>query len=152
MTYFSTFSPPSDGGAGFSVVAGRAQGLRRLLLAGGRLPPGDLGPVHLHAGDEVLRVLEGELSVRVADERRTCGPGDVIVVPPNTLHAFEVVTETLLEVVAELDIGTWYPIVGDDGRRRLVEISRPDLPWSAAGTWTSDEELAVIMGAIDPEA
>lgn len=133
-------------------MAGREQGLRRLLLASGRLPAGDHGPVHLHAGDEVLRVLEGELSVRVADERRTCGPGDVIVVPPDTLHAFEVVTETLLEVVAELGMGTWYPIVDDDGRRKLVEISRPDLPWSAAGAWTSDEELAVIMGAIDPEA
>lgn len=143
---------PAPGSAGFEVVAGRAHGLRRLVVAGGRLTAGDRGPLHLHAGDEVLRVLEGELAVRVGDERRTCGPGDVVVVPPNTLHAFDVLADVVLEVVAELDIGTWYPVVGEEGRRRLVEVNRPDLPWSAAGGWTSDEELAAVVDAIDPEA
>jgi hypothetical protein len=38
MTYFASFQLPAEGQAGFQVVAGRPQGLRRLLVASGRLP------------------------------------------------------------------------------------------------------------------
>ena len=65
--------------------------------------------MHAHLGDEVLRIISGEIIVRVGDERRLCAAGDVAVVPPNVLHGFQVVQDTLMEVVAEYDIGTLFP-------------------------------------------
>ncbi|WP_410050301.1 cupin domain-containing protein [Actinomadura sp. HBU206391] len=61
----------------------------------------DHGAVHLHAGDEVLRVLSGELLVRIGDERRRCREGDIAIMPPNTWHGFRAVTDTVIEVIAE---------------------------------------------------
>lgn len=147
MTSFTSVPPP-DVPAGFRVVAGRPQGLHRLLVVRGRLPAGDRGPVHLHAGDEVLHVIEGTLQIRVGDERRTCGPGDVAAVPPNTPHGFRVLTDTVLEVVGEHDMGTFYLVPGPDGTPRLQGVTRPDLPWSTPGPQTTDDELAAILAAV----
>jgi hypothetical protein len=103
----------------------------------------------------VIRVLEGELLVRVGDERRTCHPGDLAVVPPRVLHGFRMVRDAVVEVVAEHDMGTLFPVRQPDGSRRLVEVYRSDLPWSAPppqpGRHTSDEELAEILGSVDLE-
>jgi mannose-6-phosphate isomerase-like protein (cupin superfamily) len=89
VTPFVAFAPPAE--AGFRLVAGRPDGLQRLMVVGGRLLASEsAGPVHAHAGDEVIRVLEGELLVRVGDERRTCRPGDLAIVPPRVLHGFQV--------------------------------------------------------------
>jgi hypothetical protein len=154
MTYFKSFELPAD--ADFKVVAGRPDGLKRLMVVSGRLLADTSGgPVHAHRGDEVLRVVSGELIVRVGDERRTCGAGDVAVVPPNILHGFQVVQDTLMEVVAEYDIGTMFPVRQPDGSRQLVEVYRADLPWCAPppepGQYTTDAELAEIIGSVDIE-
>jgi hypothetical protein len=142
-----TFAAPDR--PGFDVVAGRTHGLRRLLVAAGRLPEGDAGPVHTHEGDEVLRIIEGEMLIRCGDERRHCGPGDLVAVPPGIPHGFGVLRETVLEVVAEYDIGTLYPVRGADGSIELVEVHRPDMPWGrpppAGRSWTTDDELAVVL-------
>ena len=154
MTYFKSFELPAD--AGFQVVAGRPDGLQRLMVVSGRLPADTGGgPVHAHHGDEVLRIISGEIIVRAGDERRTCGAGDVAVVPPNVLHGFRVVQDTLMEVVAEYDMGTPFPVGQPDGSRRLVEVYRADLPWCApppkSGQYTTDQELAEIIGSVDIE-
>jgi mannose-6-phosphate isomerase-like protein (cupin superfamily) len=154
MTYFKSFELPA--GAGFQVVAGRPDGLQRLMVVSGRLSAGTGdGPVHAHLGDEVLRIIDGELIVRVADERQHCRAGDIALVPPNVLHGFQVVQDTLVEVVAEYDIGTLFPVRQPDGSRRLVEVYRADLPWSAPppqpGRYTTDAELAEIIGSVDLE-
>ncbi len=152
MTHFKSLELPAE--AGFQVVAGRPDGLQRLMVVSGRLPADSSGgPVHAHRGDEVLRIVSGELIVRVGDERRICGAGDVAVVPPNVLHGFQVVQDTLMEVVAEYDIGTLFPVRQPDGTRRLVEVYRADLPWCAPppqpGQYTTDEALAEIIGSVD---
>jgi uncharacterized cupin superfamily protein len=79
MTYFTTFEAPD---AGFRLIAGRPHGLQRLLIASGRLPADQPGQMHLHAGDEVLRILSGELIVRVGDQRRTCREVDLDILTP----------------------------------------------------------------------
>lgn len=149
---FATFDPPPPGVAGFQVLAGRAQGLRRLMVVGGRLPEGDVGPVHVHEGDEVLRVVRGEIVVRCGDETRVCGAGDLVVVAPGVPHGFRVVTETVLEVVAEYDIGTLYPVTADSGEVELVEVHRADMPWGRPPRqgqgWTSDEDLRSILARL----
>lgn len=87
------------------------------------------GPVHLHFGEELLHVLSGRLLVRVKDDRRECGPGDVIAVPAGVWHGFRVLEETVLEVVAEQGIGTVHPVRRADGHVDLVEVHREDMPW-----------------------
>ncbi len=151
VTYFTSFAPPAT--TGFELVAGQVHGLRRLMVAGGRIPAGGPSRMHLHAGDEVIRIVSGEIIMRVGDERRIGRAGDVVIVPPNTLHGFIVVTETVMEVVAEQDIGTYYPIRQADGTRRLVEIFTP-LPWNRLppdGATTTTEEIERLARDIDVE-
>lgn len=152
MTSFRTFELPPD--PGFRVLAGRPDGLQRLLVASGRVPAGLPVQMHLHVGDEVIRILSGEIVMRVGDERRTCREGDLVIVPPNTLHGFRVVADTVVEVVTEHDVGTFYPVRQADGTRRLVE-TYTRLPWDAPpprpGEYTTDEEIQQIMRAVDIE-
>jgi hypothetical protein len=56
-------SPSAPGEAGLYALAGRPQRSRRLMTAGGR--------VHVHQGDEVPRVLSGQILIRCRDRRRT---------------------------------------------------------------------------------
>jgi hypothetical protein len=69
------------------------------------------------------------------------------------LHGFNVVEETVLEVVAEYDIGTLYPVRDEDGSVELVEVHRRDMPWGrpppAGQDWTSDEHLQHILDRLD---
>ena len=154
MSAFSTYGPPGGSAAGFRVVAGAPSGLCRLVLAVGRLPAGDVGPVHLHYGEEVLHVLDGRLLVRVGAERRECGPGEVVTVAAGEWHGFQVLQETVLEVVAEQRIGTVYPVRAGDGGVDLVEVHRRDMPWGRAprdGTsWTDDAEMRRILANLHP--
>lgn len=40
------------------------------------------------ASDQVLLLIEGELSAEIADARSRMKPGDVVVIPPRTKHKF----------------------------------------------------------------
>ena len=148
MTYFNSFVAPTQ--TGFRVLAGRRDGLRRLVVASGWIPVGAPSQMHLHRGDEVIRIISGEVVMRVGEERRTRGPGDIVVVPPDTLHGFRVITDATLEVVAEQDIGTFWPIREADGSTRLVQIHTPT-PWNAPppnGEYTTDVELRALRRRI----
>jgi mannose-6-phosphate isomerase-like protein (cupin superfamily) len=155
VSFFTVYRPPAGGVAGFRVVAGSANGLSRLLLAVGRLPSADVGPVHLHYGEEVLHVVSGRLLIRTGDHRRECGPGEVVAVPAGTWHGFRALAETVLEVVAQQRIGTVFPVRRQDGRVELVEVHRTDMPWGrpppAGGDWTTDTDMRGILGALDME-
>jgi hypothetical protein len=39
------------------------------MTAGGRVPAAEAGPVHVHQGDEVPRVLSGQILIRCRDRR-----------------------------------------------------------------------------------
>jgi quercetin dioxygenase-like cupin family protein len=149
MSNVTRFEPPAGRRPGFRVVVGEPTGLSRLLLAVGRLPAADLGPVHLHHGEEILHVLDGRLLVRIGDQRRECVPGDVIVVPAGEWHGFLALEETVLEVVAEQRIGTVYPVQNAEGSTELVEVHRRDMPWGRPpgddGSWTDDAEMRRIL-------
>jgi hypothetical protein len=149
MSSVTNYGPPAERRPGFRVVAGASTGLSRLLLVVGRLPADDLGPVHLHYGEEVLHVLDGRLLVRIGRQRRECGPGDVIIVPAGEWHGFQALEETVLEVVAEQRIGTVYPVRATDGGLELVEVYRQDMPWGRpprdSTPWTDDTEMRRIL-------
>jgi mannose-6-phosphate isomerase-like protein (cupin superfamily) len=46
----------------------------------------DAGPEETHAADQIVYVIEGEADLRIGAERRTAGPGTIVVIPAGTLH------------------------------------------------------------------
>jgi mannose-6-phosphate isomerase-like protein (cupin superfamily) len=146
VTYFARYEEPESG---FAAVAGRDSALRRIVLAAGRLGAGEGGPTHLHHGEEILRIVSGEVDVTVGHETRRCRAGDVVIIPTDVLHLFTTITETAMEVVAELDAGQIFPVRAEDGTTRLVEVYRSDMPWSRQPPpgfgWTSDAEMVDIL-------
>src|SRR5215217_75034 len=66
--------------------------------------------MHLHHGEEILRILSGQVDVTVGSERRRCSAGDVVIIPTDTPHGFTTLTQTTMEVVAELDAGQIFPV------------------------------------------
>ena len=51
-------------------------------------PPGGGPALHKHPYEEVFIVLEGTASFVADDERAEAGAGDIVIVPPDTPHAF----------------------------------------------------------------
>ena len=45
-------------------------------------------PIHYHEEFEVVYILEGALDTIINSERFTCRQGDIIVIPPETVHGF----------------------------------------------------------------
>lgn len=45
-------------------------------------------PVHRHTVEEAVMMFEGRIWVRVADEEYLIGPGETVIIPPNTAHAW----------------------------------------------------------------
>ena len=50
--------------------------------------PGQGPRLHRHAYDETWFVQEGQVTFHYGDEQATCGPGDVVIVPPEVPHKF----------------------------------------------------------------
>ena len=51
-------------------------------------PPGDGPSLHRHPYEEIFITLEGEATVVANEQELHVGPGDIVIVPPNTAHAF----------------------------------------------------------------
>jgi quercetin dioxygenase-like cupin family protein len=66
----------SDGQDGISVLEHRA-------------PYGFSPPLHLHrTEDEVFHVLEGEFRLKLQDQERRVGPGDILLAPKGVPHTY----------------------------------------------------------------
>ena len=50
--------------------------------------PGLGAPIHMHAVEEVLEVVEGDAEIWVGDETVTAGVGHSVIVPAGTRHGF----------------------------------------------------------------
>lgn len=91
-------APPGEGrrisvgsaGVTVTVKASEAETGGLCSVWEGRVPPRAVGAgPHLHRGrDELFYVLEGELALRIGEERRVAGPGTFAFVPRGTVHGF----------------------------------------------------------------
>ncbi len=62
--------------------------------------PGMSAPPHLHEWHaEVFYIKEGQVEWKVGGETQTLGPGDLLYIPPNTVHSTKVVGDKPLKVV-----------------------------------------------------
>ncbi|HEV2356658.1 MAG TPA: cupin domain-containing protein [bacterium] len=77
-------------GAGVTVKASEAETGGLCTVWEGRVGPGTVGAgPHYHRGrDEFFYVLEGEVVLRIGDERHTAGAGTFAFVPRETVHGF----------------------------------------------------------------
>jgi mannose-6-phosphate isomerase-like protein (cupin superfamily) len=50
--------------------------------------PGEGPRLHRHPYDETWVVIEGNVAFQAGDERLDAGPGEIVIVPPNTPHKF----------------------------------------------------------------
>lgn len=65
----------ADHGASVSVILDRSV-------------PGQGPRLHRHPYDETWVVVEGKLTFQSGDDQLQAGPGDIIIVPPDTPHKF----------------------------------------------------------------
>ena len=140
----------------------RATTLVRGDATGGRLAvvelheaPGQEPPRHLHANeDEIIYVLEGDLTVWVGEDARRATAGSCLVLPRGTEHGYAVESTAarLLVVLAPAGLEAFFGEVdaaaGGAGLERLiavaarygVAITGPAPPVGARAPGRSDEE------------
>lgn len=76
-----------EGGENSEIFNGHEHGASVSFFLSHNRP--DTGPeLHRHPYDEIFIVQEGEVLFTVGDEQVEVGPGDILVVPPNTPHKF----------------------------------------------------------------
>lgn len=75
----------ANGFTAFFKVGSLSTGANQLYVGTGIVPPGTETPPHLHEIDEeVLYVLEGEITLTLDDEVHTVGTGGTAFIPPGT--------------------------------------------------------------------
>jgi mannose-6-phosphate isomerase-like protein (cupin superfamily) len=76
-----------DGSEIRELLAHRNSGIRNQSLAEARVAPGATTTLHYHPQtEEIYYVLSGNGEMRIAEERRTVGPGDAIAILPGQAH------------------------------------------------------------------
>jgi hypothetical protein len=66
----------------------------------------------------------------VGDEQFEVGVGELVVVPPDTIHGINFIDlDAQCDVVGELQMGEWITVIDSDGSRREVEAHLPGVPW-----------------------
>jgi quercetin dioxygenase-like cupin family protein len=69
------------------------------------LPRAAAPPMHLHPQDETFYIQEGELTVFVGDERRTCRPGATVYAPGGSPHGWRVESDTAKMLILSTPAG-----------------------------------------------
>lgn len=65
---------------------------RHMSLAFWDVEEGAEVPMHAHSNEQVMQVLEGEFQFTVGEVNRIYGPGELVVIPPNTVHGGKALT------------------------------------------------------------
>jgi quercetin dioxygenase-like cupin family protein len=78
--------------------------------------PGHGAPSHIHAVEEVLRILAGRAEVWVGEERLAVEAGCSVIIPAGAVHGFTNVASETLRVLAILAAPIFEAHYTDDGR------------------------------------
>jgi quercetin dioxygenase-like cupin family protein len=58
----------------------------REMIVWWQMKAGAHATAHRHDNEQIAVMLKGRMEFRLGDERRTCGPGDVVVIPGGIEH------------------------------------------------------------------
>ena len=64
--------------------------------------PGVGAPLHIHAVEEVLRVLAGSAEIRVGEDSQSVQPGESVIIPAGVAHGFTNTSDAVLHTQAIL--------------------------------------------------
>jgi len=70
------------------AVSGEKTMLTRIVYRGGVVIPD-----HSHEAEQIMLVVQGRLWARVGDEESEVGPGSLLIIPSNYVHAFRQLTD-----------------------------------------------------------
>lgn len=70
----------------FEVLQETRQSQTAVMTIG---PGADAGPEEVHAGDQIIYVIEGEARVRLGDAAHAAGAGVCVLIPAGTRHHVE---------------------------------------------------------------
>ena len=112
-----------------AILIGEQDGTVGIFLVRQTVPTGYYAGLHYHHGDEAIRVISGEVRCRIGEEMRVCGPGTILVIPPNVEHGFIVLTDSVLETFGQRKVGSYTIVLDPDGTRRVVETFVQGRPW-----------------------
>jgi mannose-6-phosphate isomerase-like protein (cupin superfamily) len=105
-----------------------ATGASQLVVFEQWCDPGHGAPLHIHAVEEVLRVLSGVARIEVEGESATIFPGESVIIPAGQPHGFTNTGTTTLRTQAILAAPTFeaeYLATGQTTRRWLPSDSAP---------------------------
>ena len=94
------------GGVVMSPLATPDQGAHEAIVLRGRVAPGLEFPAHSHDRQEVLVFLAGSARGVVAEAEYDIHAGDVLLIPPHTVHSFEATGGGTLEAIGITPSGT----------------------------------------------
>jgi quercetin dioxygenase-like cupin family protein len=92
-------------GGSFRLAQRDQLGLGELSVGVSDNPPGQDGVMHRHSCGEVFVVYEGRGIYTVDGTDVLAGPGDMVIIPPNTWHSFRPDGDNRLRHVAVYDAG-----------------------------------------------
>lgn len=118
-------------GGRFVIKASGADTFGQLAVMESICPPGLSVPAHVHAGeDEMLYLLDGELTGFCDDDHWTATPGGFVFVPRDRPHGFVVTSE----------VPAWtLVIIGPPALDRQVATNgTPLLPGARGNSWAAD--------------
>jgi mannose-6-phosphate isomerase-like protein (cupin superfamily) len=105
------------------TIAGHAQGLKTMEVWQQTMAPGSATPVHRHACEEVIVILEGEGECTVEGERRPFGANTTLIIPKDAVHQLVNTGARNVLLIAALGMA---PV-----RVRDASGERMELPWDA---------------------
>ena len=103
MEHTNTAQYRSYQGGYFKTLIAPEQANNALALLEFTLPKGAEPPPHTHTNeDETFYVLEGSISVTIADNTTILEPGEAVFAPRNIPHSFQILTEkaTLINLIS----------------------------------------------------
>jgi hypothetical protein len=127
-------------------LIGPEQGTQRLFVWAATLERGHSVGKHLHHGEELFRVLYGRLRFLVESDVREVRAGEIVIIPPGTIHGYTALQDSELEIYGEIACGVFTKIDRADGSAADVESYVRGLPWTrippAESMYTTrDEQL-----------
>ncbi|MBF0278879.1 MAG: cupin domain-containing protein [SAR324 cluster bacterium] len=75
----------------YSPARGPAVQGEKMMMGRFSYPAGGVAKAHSHPNEQIVSMLKGKARVRIGDEERILGPGEVYFIPANVEHE----TETL---------------------------------------------------------
>ncbi len=110
-------------GLNHRTLAGPEQGMKALEVWGQTIQPGSGTPVHRHACDEAIVILEGSGSVTINGEVNQFGPDSTLIIPADAIHQIVNTGTTPMVLIAALGMA---PV-----KVRHEDNRKMPLPWQA---------------------